>query len=204
MRRAILKIPSWIMILTVSLSCTASDPPSQGDNENLEENKGIKILYLTRHAKSSWKDQMLSDFERPLKKRGRKDAKLIGKVLNDRGIIPDLILSSPANRALSTAIILADKMNYPRDDIQTNEDIYETGMSRIMEILNGLSDSLETIMIVGHNPTFTNLANYLSDKSFDNVPTCGIVAIGFEESWSEISRESGKVLFFEYPKKYKE
>ncbi|MBW8050762.1 MAG: histidine phosphatase family protein [Cytophagales bacterium] len=164
-----------------------------------------KTLYIARHAKSSWTDPDLSDFERPLKKRGEKDAPMMGKILASKGVKPELIISSPAKRAITTAHILAKEIKYPIDKIVTNEEIYMASVSDLRDIIEQLNDSLKSVMLVGHNPGFTSLANYLTKHYFDNVPTTGVVAIGFDVSgWNKIKKNSGKVIFFEYPKKYKE
>lgn len=163
-----------------------------------------RILYIVRHAKSSWKDPSQTDFERPLKKRGERDAPVIGKILASKGVHPDLMLSSPAVRAISTALILAEEIKYPSDKIIANEAIYEASISVLLDIIKQLDDSLQNVMIVGHNPCFTGLANYLTDEYFDNIPTCGVVAVEFKIStWKKIEKDRGMVLFYEYPKKHK-
>jgi len=165
----------------------------------------IKILYIARHAKSDWDDSSLSDFERPLKKRGEKDAPMMGKILYSKDVQPDLIISSPAKRAISTAHILAREIKYPAEKIVTNEDIYEASTSELLDIIEQLDDKLKSVMLIGHNPSFTRLANYLTEQYFDNIPTCGVVAIAFDVlEWKMIEKNSGKVIFFEYPKKYRE
>ena len=163
-----------------------------------------KVLYISRHAKSSWDDASLADFDRPLNKRGKKDAPMMGELLESLGVLPELIIASPAKRAIRTARILADKILYPASEIVLNEDIYEASTSDLLDIIENFDDSLKSVMIVGHNPSFTHLANYLTETYFDNVPTCGIVAVGFELShWKDIDKNSGKIIFYEYPKKHK-
>lgn len=179
------------------------DNPEQP--EQLQSTANDRILYIARHAKSSWKDPSLFDHERPLNKRGKKDAPMIGKILQAKGVMPDMIISSPAKRAKKTANILAKEINYPKENIKEEKDIYEASVSDLLGILEQLDDSLQKVMIVGHNPSFTALANYLSPKYFDNIPTTGVVAISFPcSSWKEIERNSGNVIFYEYPKKYKD
>ena len=127
----------------------------------------------------------------------------MGKVLN--GIVkkPDIIYSSPANRAITTARIIADCFGYERSKIIEDPKIYESAISSILRIINSTDDKYETIMIFGHNPTFTMLSNYLSDKPIMNLPTSGFVQIDFKlKSWSEIEGNTGKLILFEYPKKY--
>ena len=162
----------------------------------------MKKLYLARHAKSSWKEPDLDDFDRPLNKRGIRDAPFIGQKLKEKNILPDLIISSPANRALTTARELAEQMGYPVDKIVEDENIYEAGGGELLSIIQNVSDEHESLMLVGHNPEFTMLANWLGGLTIPNVPTCGMVALTFEgDSWQQVQGGKGSLLFFEYPKK---
>ena len=106
----------------------------------------MKKLYIIRHAKSSWKDLMLSDFERPLNKRGNSDAPLMGKVLKKRGIFPHAILSSPANRAKTTAEIIAKEISFHQPIIY-NKNIYEASALTLEGVLTSLDDNYETVFI---------------------------------------------------------
>lgn len=163
----------------------------------------MKKLYLARHAKSSWDYPELSDFERPLNKRGKRDAPYMGKVLHDLNVRPDKIISSPAIRAYFTARTIASRLNYPVEKIDTSEIIYEAGAGELIEFIQSISDDINTLMLFGHNPSLTLTSNYLSDRSLDNIPTCAIVCIEFDvDSWSQVKTDKGKFLFFEYPKKY--
>lgn len=162
----------------------------------------MKTIYLVRHAKSSWKEAGLSDFERPLNKRGQHDAPFMAKLLAKKDEMPEVIVSSPALRALTTAKIFASEFNSDTQIVE-EEKIYEAGLGNLIKIINNLQETFNTVMIFGHNPGLTYLANYLGDKSIDNIPTCGIVKITFDiNSWQDISDGSGKIVFFEYPKKY--
>lgn len=163
----------------------------------------MKTLYLNRHAKSSWDDTSLSDFDRPLNNRGRRDVPLMSKILRSKIQKPDLIYSSPAKRAISTAVEIAKAFGYPKENIVQEIKIYDASISDLMRIINNTSEVNSTIMIFGHNPTFTMTSNYLSDKYIDNIPTSGFVQIEFEcKKWSEIEGKTGKLVLFEYPKKY--
>lgn len=163
----------------------------------------MKTLYLNRHAKSSWDDNSLSDFDRPLNKRGNRDVPLMSKVLISKVKRPDLIYSSPAKRAISTAIEFANSFGYPKEKIIQEMKIYDASISDLMRIINNTAEENEIIMIFGHNPTFTMTSNYLSDKYIDNIPTSGFVQIEFDcQKWSEIEGKMGKLVLFEYPKKY--
>ena len=163
----------------------------------------MKTLILVRHAKSSWENAGLTDFDRPLNERGLRDAPFMAKLIKDKGIAPDLIISSPAVRAINTAKIFAKELKYSLRTILTNELIYTTGPKEILNMLNSIDDSKNCVMLFGHNPDMTALANYLADEDIDNLPTASIVCIDFYiDSWTLLSDETGKVRFYEYPKKY--
>lgn len=164
----------------------------------------MKTIYLLRHAKSSWDNPRLDDFERPLSKRGHHDAPLMGNLLEKLNVLPDLLISSPAIRAAMTARIIAESINYPFDNIQYDENIYEAGEEQILEIIYGIDDSINKLMLVGHNPSFTYLSHFLAKHSINNIPTCGFFAAGLNIStWTKIKKNCGKMVMFEYPKKYK-
>jgi len=162
----------------------------------------MKTLTLMRHAKSSWDDFSLSDFDRPLNTRGEAVAPLMGAILKEKNFKTDLLLSSPAKRAKTTAKIIADIIGYDSENITYVDSIYESSEMNIMMILNAIDESIDSCMLVGHNPAFTGIINKLSSFSLDNLPTAGIVAITFEGTWSDIKPMSGEMLFFEYPKKH--
>jgi len=162
----------------------------------------MKELFILRHAKSSWDDPTLSDFERPLNERGRRDAPMMGEHLAEMGIKPDLIVASPAKRAKKTAKIVAGKLGYDTEKIRWEESIYEASPQALLYLVCALPDDAKRVMLVGHNPGFTMLANMLGDVAIDNIPTAGVVGIAFDaKSWDEACRMKGHTLFFEYPKK---
>ncbi len=164
----------------------------------------MKTLYLVRHAKSSWKYPRLDDFERPLNKRGRKNAPFMGSILRELKASPDIIVSSPANRAAMTARIIAAALDYPLDDIRYSEAIYEFGEKALIEVVKEIDDDVNQAMVVGHNPATNGLANYIGDQSIGNIPTCGVFCVELDiASWSNIKAHCGKVKFFEYPKKHR-
>ena len=163
----------------------------------------MKTLYLVRHAKSSWKQPELTDFERPLNKRGKNDAPFMGKLLSEKGVNPELVISSPAKRAAVTAKIIASEINYPKEKIVFDENIYEATGRRLLEIISGTEEKYNSVMLLGHNPGLTVLHNNLSDHFIDNIPTCGVVALEFNKSWEKIELNSAGFMFFEYPKKHK-
>lgn len=162
----------------------------------------MKTLLLCRHAKSSWKDLSLTDRERPLNKRGKRDAPDMGNRVRERGVKPDAIVASPAKRTQRTAKHLARALEYPVGEIQTVEYLYGGGPSSILHVLRSLDDALQTVMLVGHNPETTMVANLLGDLSIDNVPTCGIVALEFSfDQWRKVQAGSGTLAWYDYPKK---
>ena len=164
----------------------------------------MKTLYLLRHAKSSWDNPKLDDFERPLNKRGHHDAPLMGNLMEKLNVLPDLIISSPAIRASMTTRFVADAINYPLDKIQYDENIYEAGKSQLLDVIYGVDDVVEKLMLVGHNPAFTYFSHYLANHDVSNIPTCGLYGAELNiSSWNKIKKNSGKTLLYEYPKKYK-
>jgi phosphohistidine phosphatase len=163
----------------------------------------LKTLFLIRHAKSSWDDIDISDFDRPLNKRGERDAPFISELLASKITSPQLIYSSPANRAFSTAKIFAKSFNYSIHEIVIAENIYEGSVSNIMNVIYKTTNDIDIIMMFGHNPGFTLVTNYLSNKQISNMPTCGAVQLNFNlNSWNEIEGNTGSLVLFEYPKKY--
>ncbi|MGA8264743.1 MAG: histidine phosphatase family protein [Ignavibacteriaceae bacterium] len=163
----------------------------------------MKILYLVRHAKSSWENRNISDFERSLNDRGKRDAPFMAGILKEKKINIDLILSNPAVRAFKTAKIFARELEIEEKEIITNENIYEADRKDLLKILIVANDSINNLMLFGHNPGLTYLSNYLCDYEIDNIPTCGIVCMQLDfDSWKYLGSKSCNFIFFEYPKKY--
>lgn len=163
----------------------------------------MKTLYLVRHAKSSWKDESLSDFERPLNKRGKRDAPFMGKLMKQQGIKPDILISSPANRALTTAKIFCNEIGYPFEKLIIEPKLYMASSQHIFELVKNFDDKYESVMLFSHNPGLTSFVNIFLNRKIDNIPTCGIAALQIDiEYWEEIQTEKYELLFFEYPKKY--
>ncbi len=165
----------------------------------------MKTLFLVRHAKSSWKFEDLSDHDRPLKKRGRKDTGIMGQELSERKADLDMIISSSAVRALSTATLLAKELGFDPEQIGVQEELYHSSPSALMQFIQLLPDEYQHIMLVGHNPAFTEVVNLLSPETkLTNLPTCGVAAFEFDSAyWGQASPENAKMLFLDFPKKYK-
>lgn len=160
----------------------------------------MKKVYLVRHAKSSWKDQTLEDLDRPIKGRGIRDAHNSSIWLKDQGAIADLIVSSPATRALHTAMIFAKTLGINYSGIEISEDIYVGPESKILSYIQNLDNSIGSVMIFGHNPTLTNFVNKRVSRTITNVPTSGIACLSFEvDSWQDCGN-TAELLFFDYPK----
>jgi phosphohistidine phosphatase len=162
----------------------------------------MKNLILLRHAKSSWKDTSLDDFDRPLSNRGKKDAPKMAQRLYEREIQIDLIISSSARRTTDTANIFADILKY-KSEIIFDRRLYAASESHILSVINRLENNFENVLLVCHNPGITNLVNYLSDSFIENIPTTGIVGLLSDRNWKEVNEKSCSCLFYDYPKKNK-
>lgn len=164
----------------------------------------MKTVYLVRHAKSSWDYPNLRDSERPLNERGLRDAPNMAKIMKGKSVSPDAIISSPAVRALTTATFFKNELNLEGEDILIRDEIYEANPSTIIKLIQRLPESYDTIMVFGHNPTFTSVANYFTDEYIYNVPTCGIVRIeGDLRNWTEFNKDKAKLTAFFFPKMFK-
>lgn len=165
----------------------------------------MKTLYIVRHAKSSWDHPGLGDDQRPLLEKGRKRTKYVIDYFLKKKIKPDLIISSHAVRAFETARIFAIGLNYPEDNIIVSKGMYHGDLDNLYNYFFDLSDDLESLMMVGHNPTFTYFANKFLDKTIDNLPTSGVVCIEFEtDKWEEVINAEKKTKFVISPKMLRE
>lgn len=163
----------------------------------------MKTLYLARHAKSSWDDYSIRDIDRPLNKRGLRDAPLMGRVLAGMKEVPEIILASPANRAQTTARLLAEAFGLPPESVVVHRPLYSASPETILGAVNGLGEEISRAMIVGHNPGMAQLASELSKGSVGRMPTCGVAAFGFSvDSWTMVRAGQASFRFFESPKKH--
>jgi len=161
----------------------------------------VKRLFLIRHAKSSWAAPGLDDFARPLNKRGKKDAPEMAARLVRTGVVPDLVVASPAKRARKTAIHMAEATGYEKADIRYDDDLYLGILSYHLQLITELLHGVDTLFLVGHNNTVTELAEYLTGRYLGNVPTCGIVALEFTGPAGFTGKKaSAHLLFFDFPK----
>jgi phosphohistidine phosphatase len=167
----------------------------------------MKKLIFVRHAKSDWGNESLKDIDRHLNDRGYDDAYLMAKWLGENIGIPDLLMSSPATRAISTAFIFARHLGVPESKVKIAEGIYESTSAELLGVISQSDNAHSVVCIFGHNPTLTTLANELNkDLAFDNLPTCGVIAIELNiNSWKEIQKaEEGKLLIYKFPKSFKQ
>lgn len=162
----------------------------------------MKTLILVRHAKSSWKDRSLPDWKRPLNNRGKRDAPMMGQRLAEQGVEVELMVSSPAMRAMATAEAMAEELDYPWDGIVAEERLYEADAEGILTVIEEQDDWIDQLMVVGHNPGLTALTNILSRSDVENVPTCGVAELAYDvERWMEIAEVRPVRFAFDYPKK---
>lgn len=168
----------------------------------VEPLKYMKTLYIVRHAKSSWSDPSLDDFDRPLNKRGKRNAPDMGRRIANRHIEPDLIMSSPAVRALSTAKIIARAIAYPAEKLLTDRRLYHANVEEALRVIRETDDRCTSLMIFGHNPGLTDLVNHLTGSDIYNVPTCGYAQIESDiDRWSRWGDRVATLAHYDYPKK---
>ncbi len=162
----------------------------------------MKTLTLLRHAKSSWDSTTLADSERPLNARGEEDAPLMASRILAAGIRPSLIISSHAVRAWTTARVIARELKYPLEFLQREKELYLASHSRILNIVSRQDEGFNNLMVVGHNPGLTDLANYLIPGLTGNLPTCGVVAVKIDcDTWELRQDADRELLLYDYPKK---
>lgn len=162
----------------------------------------MKTLYLLRHAKSSWDNPELRDFERPLSERGSRDVPIMAERFVEDHDSVACIISSPAVRAKTTAKLLAKGIGYPQDDIVSNPELYFAGSGMFLKAASLVDESMDSAMLVGHNPAITEFANDMTGADIDNIPTCGLVKMHLPiDSWSDVTPGKAELVKFDYPKK---
>lgn len=159
----------------------------------------MKTLYILRHAKSSWDDAGLSDYERPLNERGLKDAPLMGRIMKKNSFQPDVIISSPATRAKQTAHLIRDAARID-GEIKFDERIYEASPQALVQIISEIDNRNNSVLIVGHNPGLESLIKFLTGK-LEPMPTAALAVIDLEiENWSEVNSPRGSLRLLIRPK----
>lgn len=163
----------------------------------------MKKLILIRHAKSGWGSPDLGDIDRPLNNQGKKDASLMGERLSQYSIQPDLILSSPAKRAMKTAEIITKSLGYSVDKIVMLASLYTFDVKELLTIVQDINGRYQMVIVVGHNPAITRLAEYSTGFQVDQIPPCGVFCIRFENlSWEMVGIANGTAEFFDSPQQH--
>jgi phosphohistidine phosphatase len=161
-----------------------------------------KVLYIVRHAKSSWDYENISDIDRPLKLKGIRSAYEMARELKISRNVPESFISSPANRALHTACIFMGVFEVSFEKLKIDPVLYEKGADGILQVIKSQPSNLRKLMIFGHNPDFTDIARSLVSQPLLEIPSGGIVILTFDTlNWSEISRDNLKSEVFNFPKK---
>ncbi|WP_431137512.1 SixA phosphatase family protein [Psychroserpens mesophilus] len=156
----------------------------------------MRELVLIRHAKSSWKYDVI-DAERPIKKRGFRDAMLVSKLFKETSFHPEIIFSSPANRALSTCKIFMKNLNIDDNLLHIKDELYDFGGQNVMNFITNIDNRYKKVMIFGHNHAFTSICNIFGDKFIDNLPTSGLVVISFDvTSWQNVKKGTTKLTIY--------
>ena len=156
----------------------------------------MKKIAFIRHGKSSWSHN-LPDIDRPLKKRACHDAELVSQQFKKQDFTPDIVYSSPANRAFTTCELITKDLGINKNKIEIVDDLYDFAGQNVIKFIQNINDSINNIMLFGHNYAFTSLVNALGDKYIDNLPTTGLVLIEFhEDSWENLSEGVTKLILF--------
>jgi|WetSurMetagenome_2_1015567.scaffolds.fasta_scaffold62982_2 phosphohistidine phosphatase len=163
----------------------------------------MKTLYIVRHAKSGWENGITKDFERTLSDRGLRTAPVMAKVLKEKKVVPDLVITSPATRALTTAKLFCVILGYPESRIEEKMELYDTEAGTVLETLKQIPDECRTAMIFGHNPSLMEFSSFFGGKKIDSLVPCGVIRIDLDiGSWKESAYQSGKNIWYEMPEKH--
>ena len=158
----------------------------------------MKQLLLIRHAKSSWDDLSLDDLDRPLNKRGKREATLLGQYLKRNSINPQMIFSSPAKRAYKTAKRISNELGFQKKMIKIDKIIYSGSKSDLVELIGSIDKKIDHVFIIGHYPSLMELGNYLTASNFDKMLTCGFILIDFKTKfWEDIGHMRGNIVLID-------
>ena len=163
----------------------------------------MKTVLLIRHAKSSWDDFTIDDFDRPLNDRGKRDAPEMAKRLLKRKQEIDAFISSPAKRAKKTALLFAEEFKFDKDKVKFHDYLYHPSSENLLRAIESAPDKADNIAIFSHNPGITAFANELTDIRVDDMPTCAIFALSADiKHWKDFHNAARKFLYFDYPKAF--
>lgn len=161
--------------------------------------KSMRTLFLLRHAKSDWSNAALADFDRPLNDRGLRTAPFMGELMARKNIHPDLIISSPAERAMRTALLVKESSG-SNCAINYDERIYDASPQALRTVISQISDGVHSALIVGHNPGMEGIIRYLTGDS-EPMPTAALASITLEiKSWRDVTDNCGKLEYIVRPK----
>lgn len=161
----------------------------------------MKSLLLVRHAKSSWDDFSIADFDRPLNDRGKRDAPMMAKRLLDKNIQIDAFIASPAKRAKKTAQLFAKEYKREKEEIIFIDKLYLANPGTFFDVIGSTDDHFDTIAVFSHNEGITEFANELTNTRIDDIPTCGIFAVKVKaKSWKDFQEAEKEFWFFDSPK----
>ncbi len=162
----------------------------------------MKTLYLVRHAKSEWEHGHIPDTDRPLNARGYRDADAMSKLLKEKKIVPDLIVTSPAVRAITTALIFCRNFHMNPAYILIIPDLYESTVKQYTQSVSRIDNKYKHVMLFGHNPVISNFANSLTTSFTEGMPTCAIAGIHFHENknWADFNSARGELILYDFPK----
>ncbi|ASM36991.1 SixA phosphatase family protein [Campylobacter sputorum] len=162
----------------------------------------MKKVYFIRHAKS-FNNYDCKDIDRSINQKGEKHIKFMANLLRDKGIMPDIIISSNAKRAFQTAKIISDVVGFQSQIVQKKE-LYDSSLSDFLKVFHEIDDKFKSVFIIAHNPCISEICELLSNSVIDHIPTSSIFCIEFEQDcFKNIQNHSGKVIFFDYPKLHK-
>ena len=156
----------------------------------------MKTIYFLRHAKSSWDDFELKDFDRPLSTRGIQDADLMGNYFRSKKIKLDLVLSSPSKRTKET---LKHFFHFEKPKVQFEESIYHASLDQVLDVIFSVPESTRSIMLVGHNPSMHEITEYLSNKFINKYPTCCLASLTIDTDWNKAARGCADINFLKKP-----
>jgi len=163
----------------------------------------MKKILLVRHAKSSWDDISQKDFDRTLNDRGHRDAPAMAKRLLKEDININLLISSPAVRALTTAEYFAEAFGIKKKEVMQEPSLYLAESKIFFDVISQINDDYKTVAVFSHNPGITEFANQLTPTRIDDMPTCSVFGVKADiKSWSEFAAAEKKFWFFDYPKNY--
>lgn len=161
---------------------------------------GVRKLYLLRHAQTLDRRQEEKDIDRMLTPIGFQNANRMGMNLKNKQVQPDIIICSAAIRTQQTAESIAEHVSYDSAKVHINSEVYDASIRTLLHVVNNLKDEWKTVVLIGHNPSITYLAEYMTGEAVGNMSTCGLVSVDFKlDFWQEVSEGNGGFQFYEYP-----